>query len=179
MYETIRTILERRTLGMFSKDWYDETSRILEDSLSENGKIGSVYFIFSPNTGLTKIGYSVNVEARVKSISKQVGVAFLIGTFITSDYKELESDLHLKYRDNRITGEWFDFGSYGDSYDIFNNLEIVGCKKTISYNKDSRSTREIISHELFSNHDFNRSKLSRELKVSRQTIHKIINEIKK
>lgn len=65
---------------------------------------GSVYF--AEADGFVKIGYSTNVEARLRSLS--TGAPFpvrLIGSHPGTQADE--AALHRKFRDHRVSGEWF------------------------------------------------------------------------
>lgn len=69
-----------------------------------------VYFIKATNN-LIKIGVTKNVESRLKSLQTgSPGKLELIGSIETAKAYELESELHEKYRELRVSGEWFNIG---------------------------------------------------------------------
>lgn len=65
-----------------------------------------VYFAESRSEGRIKIGFSTDVESRLKSLKTGCPSGlFLIGT-IPGDF-ELEKKWHTQWASNRISGEWF------------------------------------------------------------------------
>lgn len=84
----------------------------------------SVYFLRANTTPPTiKIGYSANVEARVKTILKQSpeGSAFL---GYLPGARDLEAHFHYLFRRYRQHGEWFD-----ESQDILDLIEGIAIKE--------------------------------------------------
>lgn len=68
-----------------------------------------VYLIGSPDNRLVKIGRSVNVEARLRSI-QNMSPSPLKVLWTTPGGRELEAEFHAIFADYRVHGEWFDFG---------------------------------------------------------------------
>ena len=68
-------------------------------------KKGYVYFIKCRDK--IKIGYSTNVEKRIKQLSVGNGEKLELIYKIQSD-RYLETILHKKYRNYHISGEWFE-----------------------------------------------------------------------
>ena len=85
-----------------------------------------VYVIYSKNTGLYKIGRSVDLKERLMQLRAQSGceIVFLfavrIETFDTC-YKVFEASIHEFYCKKRIAGEWFnlDKNDLSDIYETF------------------------------------------------------------
>lgn len=68
---------------------------------------GYVYLIQSPS-GAYKIGRSKNPENRLKTFGVKLPFEVeYIAIIRTSDMYALESDLHIRYSDKRVNGEWF------------------------------------------------------------------------
>jgi len=64
------------------------------------------YLIRHPSTGLLKVGKSVHVERRVRTLSLQGGAEMdLLGTIPNSG--DVERSLHAQFRADRVIGEWF------------------------------------------------------------------------
>jgi len=69
-------------------------------------KGGVVYFIRNPNTGLIKIGKTVDLERRFKTLQSSAGQTLeLLGT--QKGYTQLENFLHDRFYRIRANGEWF------------------------------------------------------------------------
>ena len=72
-----------------------------------------VYFILNKSNNLIKIGCTNNIQKRFKQIKGQfrhLGLDDNIELFKyieTDNYKQLEKELHKKYKDKRINHEWF------------------------------------------------------------------------
>lgn len=86
---------------------------------------GGVYVINIKDTNKYKIGYSKNLEARLKSF--RTGSPFKINLthqVITRHYKSLEKHLHELFKYKRVRGEWFTFQEedLNKLEDIFNYL---------------------------------------------------------
>ena len=66
------------------------------------------YIMLDEYTGYVKIGYSINVEFREKTLSAQFPKIKTIKIF----NKNIEKVLHRKYHQYRLRGEWFDIPDY-------------------------------------------------------------------
>ena len=66
------------------------------------------YIMLDEYTGYVKIGYSINVEFREKTLSAQFPKIKTIKIF----NKNIENVLHKKYHQYRLRGEWFDIPDY-------------------------------------------------------------------
>lgn len=77
-----------------------------EAAQSVRASTGHVYFVEAVGTGRVKIGFSDNWRARVNDL--QVGCPFpLRRLLVIPGTITLESEMHLRFRDHRIQGEWF------------------------------------------------------------------------
>ncbi len=65
-----------------------------------------VYFVEAPALGLIKIGSSANVEHRISALIRN-GPAELIRIGVISGGPRLELDLHERFAQHRVRGEWF------------------------------------------------------------------------
>ena len=89
---------------------------------SQRKKRKGFIYLVRAETGEFKIGYSVDVENRIKAFSVQPPFEYeLIHTFSTDDMERAESILHDKFSAKRIKGEWF-------SLDIEDVNEIIQIK---------------------------------------------------
>lgn len=66
--------------------------------------IQKTYFIKSKTSGLIKIGKSINPELRVKTIANTSGMVLELLHVIN---RNIENDLHKRFKKYRIQGEWF------------------------------------------------------------------------
>lgn len=71
-------------------------------------KMQSIYVVEKEN-GAVKIGISQDVEKRVHALSKQGGfkIVKLFYTKPCSNAHEIEREMHTRYKELRIDGEWF------------------------------------------------------------------------
>jgi hypothetical protein len=74
-----------------------------------------VYLMVNTDTSLIKIGFSVNPGYRERTLHSQEPSIHLIACWEGSERKEKE--LHLKYRDKRVRGEWFRL-NFADLYEL-------------------------------------------------------------
>ena len=73
------------------------------------------YLIKNPETGLVKIGKSINVDERLKSLQCGAGIKLeKIGVI----QKDIERKLHKKFESKNVFNEWFD-DSNGDILEYF------------------------------------------------------------
>ncbi len=111
----------------------EETSR--SDSFRQRGhreKIkhhqgGSlVYYFFEKENGEVKIGFSICVEDRKKTLEKEEGINLLL-LCVMRGGREKESKEHAKWSENRSHGEWFTYDvsmrRYVDEYLEKNPIE--------------------------------------------------------
>lgn len=93
------------------KGVYDSTTRY-------NKKMIKTYLLRHPVTRLTKIGKTVNLGNRYRTLCNMSG-AILIKEYIIK--KDVELALHKRYKSKRKVGEWFDL-SEDDIKDIIQNF---------------------------------------------------------
>lgn len=77
----------------------------------ESSKKGYVYFFKHINLNPIKIGYTLNESPMNRFNQFKTYAPFgaeIVGFIETEKAKKLESDLHKKYSDKRMEGEWFD-----------------------------------------------------------------------
>lgn len=69
-----------------------------------------VYVINAIGTNRYKIGYSKNLNARLKAFRTALPYKIdLVFYVITKHHASLEKHLHIDFKDNRVIGEWFEF----------------------------------------------------------------------
>lgn len=86
---------------------------------------GRVYFIVAPHIGLVKIGFSVDLKTRLATISACSPVPVELAASLLGGY-ELENDLHWRFANSRVRGEWFDY-----SCEIQEFVQRVNCGTTL------------------------------------------------
>jgi hypothetical protein len=67
---------------------------------------GIVYLLKSAN-GLYKIGITKNINQRLTTIRKSPIKIELVHSIESGNAADLEKDLHSRFADNRVIGEWF------------------------------------------------------------------------
>ena len=90
-------------------DWLDVTDigYCVQCNLAVDAqKKECVYFLEDSHTGLIKIGRSKHLTTRLKNLA--AGNPTLIVLGVIPDGYDRELDLHTRFSDNRVTGEWFD-----------------------------------------------------------------------
>lgn len=83
-------------------------SQNIETKKKRDGS-GSVYFLLNPKTGLVKIGWTVDVYSRSKTLESQSGVGLKLLGFIRADSMKAETEMHRRFKKLRVKGEWFSF----------------------------------------------------------------------
>lgn len=69
--------------------------------------VGSIYFANAPDTGLTKIGFALNVRDRLYAINVGSPVKVeLVGSMPAT--RAAEKALHTVLKAHRVRGEWYD-----------------------------------------------------------------------
>lgn len=91
----------------FIDDWFYPALREIESGMitGKEEKIGNVYFIQGTLTRLIKIGYTTNVEKRVKSLEHSEELEIL--HVIPNVTRKKEKELHEKFKHLRKRNEWF------------------------------------------------------------------------
>ena len=81
-----------------------EVNKDIESIIPEQG---FVYLMFDGE--LWKIGKALNIASRKKQLERQVGKQLeLLHSIKSDDYSRAEAEMHFRYKDCRIRGEWFD-----------------------------------------------------------------------
>lgn len=85
---------------------YGPLTRAALDRSNTQGTASFVYFIADQNAKQIKIGRAVNVKARLSSLQGgSTNELQLLGALAGG--KELERELHQRFAESRIRGEWF------------------------------------------------------------------------
>lgn len=120
----IEKILRESTVNLFNDDWYEKTVNKIKGI--DQKEYGYVYFVRNGYSNSLKIGKSLDLNKRVKGFNTLMpdGV-FLHGFIYSKDFSNIEKELHLRFKDLNIKGEWFnieykDFESKLSDYDIVN-----------------------------------------------------------
>ena len=71
----------------------------------EDRRVRKTYIVCHPLSNLIKIGRSVDPEGRIRNLSMQSGAILKTLLIIESD---IERELHKRFCDFRVCGEWFD-----------------------------------------------------------------------
>jgi hypothetical protein len=80
----------------------------LRGTMTTNNTKGFVYIIQEEFTGHVKIGVSTNIGQRLRNLqTANSGKLKVIGIKASNDPYTLEHELHQKFKDYRIQGEWF------------------------------------------------------------------------
>ena len=82
-----------------------EKKKILTE---EKNKLNYVYIMLNNLNGYYKIGRSIKPEHRERTLQSQEPDVVLIDKWVAS--AEVEKNLHIKYKEKRIRGEWFELG---------------------------------------------------------------------
>lgn len=164
---------------------------------------GCVYFFRHIGLSPVKIGYSTN-QSPINRFSQFKTYApygsEILGFIQTFEAKDLESKLHLKYSSRRINGEWFEITEEDvkKEVDFYSNIEdirdrndfqiawanhLVKNKNKVISILDKMTIEKSIKLRFMefyetSNFKVNKSKVAKELGVTRQTIHLWSKEFK-
>jgi hypothetical protein len=103
-------------MKLLAKKEAEEKAKRTTDNSKSRTRAGYVYLLQSP-TGYYKIGRTRDPSDRIKTFSVklpfEVEYIIVISTF---DMVKLETDLHHKYANKRIEGEWFELSSADVAY---------------------------------------------------------------
>lgn len=69
-------------------------------------RTGEIYFLHCPETKTLKIGTSSNTTVRVRSIAAGMPFPLTLLGVIDGSF-QMEADLHRRFADQRLNGEWF------------------------------------------------------------------------
>ncbi len=88
----------------------------------ERKKSGFLYLVKDNASNLIKIGITTNYKSRLKQLNRMVPHGIIpVAIYPAENYEVLEKDVHERYKDKRVNGEWFDF----------DNADVEDCKKYI------------------------------------------------
>jgi len=93
------------------KEWFPRKPKIqpkMARGHIDTGE-GCVYFLYAPNNKAVKIGKTTNLKNRLKSFKTTLPGAKLLGVIESQSPYELESDLHRRFAEYSIQGEWFTY----------------------------------------------------------------------
>lgn len=144
--DTIKNILKDRTMGLFSEEWYIETSEIIvNQNTPAEDDIGYVYIIKAVSNNLIKIGKSKSVQKRLNDIRGYVGDIFVLAIIECSGYGLVEKKLHEKYSKYKRHGEWF---FINDTYEL--TKDVISLNGFL-INKKFKNGVNVLSPEFLNN----------------------------
>lgn len=126
MHSKIYKTLKDYTRCMFSEEWYDNLTDLINEAISEESNVGHVYFIKSRITGLYKIGVSTSLQKRLRTIQQNVGKIYICGIIMSEEYKSIEKKIHSDLKSLRVYGEWFDIDSSSSKYNASGIMQTYG-----------------------------------------------------
>jgi hypothetical protein len=162
----------------------------------ENEIKGCVYFF--RHIGLTpvKIGYSTNESPLNRFNQFKTYAPYgseILGFIQTDESKTIETKLHLKYANKRLSGEWFEITEQDvkTEVDFYSNIEDIKERnefqiqwanhinkrkfKVITNNMTLEDKKEIFLSRLKENPKLNKTHFANEFKISRRAIYYWIN----
>jgi hypothetical protein len=167
--------------------------------MEDNNKKGCVYFFRHIGLSPIKIGYS-NSESPLDRFNQFKTYApygsEIIGFIQTSEAKEIETKLHLKYLSKRLSGEWFeiteeevireiDFYSKIEDIKDRNEFQIAwakelyhrknGVKEIVEKSKVELNKKDLFFKMYNADKNLNKKATAQSLGVSRRCIYHWIN----
>lgn len=104
-YDNFKRFIEKSTNNMFSESFYvNVTENYLKETEGRNK--GYVYFIKREDDGLIKIGMSKDVNQRFYCLNSSFNF-FVVGFIYCDNFIQLEKELHEKFKNKRVQGEFF------------------------------------------------------------------------
>jgi hypothetical protein len=85
----------------------EATKKAKLETVAKQPKIGRIYFIQQGENGAIKIGYTTNPEKRLKALATASPYRLHVRLVIEGS-KKLEKDLHNKFAQWQLDGEWFE-----------------------------------------------------------------------
>jgi len=70
---------------------------------------GHVYFLLNPLSNLVKIGWSINLYDRLKTLESQSGQNMTLVGAVRSQSNKKEREFHRRFKQERVKGEWFNY----------------------------------------------------------------------
>ena len=114
MLKTFKDFLEKGYIKVgkrrhfLTQKFYDECDGVFyNEEKTNNKKTLFLYLMYDSATGLYKIGKSFNPNTREKTLGGQTPLISLIHTTKHKTPK-MEKELHEKYKNKRVRGEWFE-----------------------------------------------------------------------
>ena len=167
----------------------------------EETEKGCVYFFRHIGLSPVKIGFSSNNSPITRFIQFKTYAPYgseILGFIQTDDAKNLESKLHLKFSQKRLSGEWFEITEeeVNTVVDFYSNIEDIKLRNDFQIAwanmvQQKRKSFEEVINEITSdkkekfkaffnkNSNINKSNIAKEIGVSRQTIHLWVKELNK
>jgi len=93
-------------MQVVNKEEYEKTIK-KNSKTNESIVKGYVYFIRSEISGLVKIGKTNDINTRIKKLSKEHGPLELLGFIESEKAIKREKEIHEKFSELRVHGEWF------------------------------------------------------------------------
>lgn len=91
------------------ESWEINQPRNVVDMLKRRKKDKDRYLYLISGGGLTKIGIADDVKKRVKTLNLASPVQLeVIASFFVPNAMTVEGELHTRFKDKRVRGEWFD-----------------------------------------------------------------------
>lgn len=82
-----------------------------------------IYIIHASNTSTYKIGIAKDVEKRLKGLqTSNPNKLQVVNKFYFDNASKIESDLHEKFKDKRLNGEWFNL-NVCDLYNVVKTIK--------------------------------------------------------
>jgi len=95
-----------------------------------------IYLLKLNSTGYYKIGYTNNVNKRIKELSTgSYDTITLVNKYESKFYREIEKYLHNIYKSLKIKGEWFDLGIEEENNFLKNCLLV---EKNLNYLENNK-----------------------------------------
>jgi DNA-binding XRE family transcriptional regulator len=157
---------------------------------------GCVYFFRHIGLSPIKIGYSTNNSPIVRFNQFKTYAPYgseILGFIQTDEAKEIETKLHIKYSQKRLSGEWFEITEkdVNDEINFYSNIEDIKERNNFQIawaNELNRSKDDLINTIETSNQKknkllkkykenpkINKSKLAKEIGISRRCFYNWIN----
>ena len=99
------------------RSYADEIKKRVKENKENETVNGFVYLIKIKDKNKYKIGLTSNLKQRISSLSNQNPFEIKLITAIeNNDIYKLESELHKKFADKNIKGEWFELSQKDVDY---------------------------------------------------------------
>ena len=152
---------------------------------------GCVYFFRHVGLSPVKIGYSEENSPINRFISFKTYAPYgseILGFIESYDAKEIETILHNKFSSKRLKGEWFEISIeeidcqiklYSDAEDLESKrkFELDWAMHKKKYTHIKKTPKEIFIEMYLENPNIKKSKIARDLGVTRSTLYNWIEEI--